>query len=444
MRLTLIVTFLLSLAVRPLTAQDATGSVPDPIVEEFDRELAELQALLATTKPDHDASWTRNTWPTSPIAGFLSSPELARFEQWDRNVDGTVDAEELRFALEVLWGIRHETGVRLRSEGGIVVFWRAFQDRDSDRDLRLTVEEVARWSSPAGLDWFKEILKRFDHDGDGRLSLAEAVQTDMFRRDLHAEFRQLDSDGDGLVSLEQLSQGMAPWEQGYLDQVFPGFDDDSDGNLTVDEFRASPAGNPYRDWRPRDANGDGSISFEEYHGDSSAAHFRLSRMFFERLDRNSDGGLSLDEIAFEIDLTIAPPEVVFRELDGNVDGRLSVTEAAGAPPPSRDDLTAQRHYQEKLMRIEDAFRRADKDRDGSLSAGEFQNSGEALALIVPGREAPAAVLPAVSSSPGSRQQHLPGGEGAEPWDRTLIALVSFNLVLLAGLAWLVFRSSHRK
>lgn len=102
----------------------------------------------------------------------------------------------------------------------------------------------------------------------------------------HMNFEQLDSNGDGQVTKEELANAATT--------RFNAVDTNGDGNLSVDELAAaSERANQDRIAKmveKRDENGDGVLSLTEMQPRSD----RMDHMF-ERLDANEDGVISAEE-----------------------------------------------------------------------------------------------------------------------------------------------------
>jgi Ca2+-binding EF-hand superfamily protein len=337
----------------------ARGPVPDPIVDRMEAALVALERGIRSADRDGNGAWSEREWPEAEVAAHISSARDAKFNDWDRDKNAFVDAAELRFRTEVCWGVRHETGPRLRHETGRMLFWRGLHERDRDHDLVLSEAEAGSITA-RDLASFQQELPRLDRDSDGRLSLGELVRGgSLLWRDAFGEFRRIDADWDGFITPQELWAQTPAWDRSYLDQLFPAFDEDRDGRLSCREFLGSPSGNPYRNWRPRDADGDGRVTPEEYHGSASPLYSTLSRYFFQQLDQDGDGLLPLREVEFDADLDRIAPELLVETLDRSGDARLTAGELFGR------EETPESPYLGRHLRL---FAEADGDRDGLVDA----------------------------------------------------------------------------
>ena len=100
---------------------------------------------------------------------------------------------------------------------------RIFDKFDTNKDGVVTQEEIDKARA--------DQLKRFDKDGDGKLSLKEyeALWLDAMRERMVDRFQRLDRDGDASVTLEEF---VAPTRH----LVF-WMDRDDDGKVRMDELR---------------------------------------------------------------------------------------------------------------------------------------------------------------------------------------------------------------
>lgn len=218
-------------------------------------------------------------------------------------------------------------------------------------------------------DWDDDGNMRFqgmDTNGDGRVTRSEWRGNDQ-------SFDNHDSNRDGVLSGEEVRPGgrRDRDDRDWTDR-FDSLDRNNDGYLSASEWPRDP-----RLFDRLDQNNDGRVSRSELQNrdfdrrDLLEERFeemdtnrdrRLSRSewprgedSFERLDRNNDGYLSLDELLNRDrdgrDGGIYPrDERRFQSLDRNRDGRLSRTEWTGSS---------------------DFFDRLDRNNDGWLSLNEW-------------------------------------------------------------------------
>jgi len=115
---------------------------------------------------------------------------------------------------------------------------------DSDGDGKLSDEEreKARKQMPGkGRKLPPEVLQKFDKDGDGKLSDEERAA---FRKQMVANGRKLpphlmqrfDTDGDGTLSDEERAGAKQAWED-RKQEMIKKFDANGDGKLSVEERR---------------------------------------------------------------------------------------------------------------------------------------------------------------------------------------------------------------
>ncbi len=98
---------------------------------------------------------------------------------------------------------------------------RLFRILDTDGDAKITMEEIKAEQG--------RLLRAADVDGDGKLSVTEFRRRGALIRSLRTTslFDLLDSDGDQMVTAEELAAPSERWMKRY--------DSDNDG-LTVEEF----------------------------------------------------------------------------------------------------------------------------------------------------------------------------------------------------------------
>lgn len=403
------------------------GPVPDPIVNEAVRLESVLLGDAVTVTPAGAAKALRSAFPML---------DLRDLQAWDLDRDGLLSRAEVRRGVEELLGLRDTDGLVLRRENGLVFNRRNFVKMDRDRDGRLSRTEFIEkhWAGP---EEATRRLERIDVNQDGYLTPGEFQRSDELWEDLLKLFQRFDVNGDGRIDRQELTAQARSWEEWAIGSIFPAFDRDGDGALSFVEFRATSLANPVADWvsQPTDGNHDGRLTLDEFQPSGASFGRGLSALMFASLDRDRDGHLSLRELEFKVDYAKARPETLFarRDLDG--DGRLTLAELRQAENIPVDP-GARRRFEEKLMRIEEAFRGADHNRDGALSIEEFQDPGAWVAAAVMGKSRPATVR-----TSSSRRTAATVAMDEESWNWRWIGLIGFNVLLLGGIAWFVLRST---
>lgn len=268
-----------------------------------------------------------------------------------------------------------------------------FERLDKNQDGQITIEEVG----PERARYFERLLREADKDGDGKLSRAElrANFADRVRGDgdrpgrgnfggrlagIGERLKQLDTNEDGKVSLDEVPEERRDMFEGLLDQ----FDEDGDDAISLAEMTAAakvlaerfgtrregPEGRPSDerrpDGRPRPEGRPGPEGRSRPDGPPRLGAGPLLRV----LDLDKDGSLSAEEIAASSESL----KQLDRDEDGEISRRelmaaLGATLAAGGenarprPNPGQERPNPGQMV-ERLMK-------ADKDGDGKLSGDEL-------------------------------------------------------------------------
>merc|ERR1719272_1724076 len=286
----------------------------------------------------------------------------------------------------------------------------------------------------------KEIFAQFDADGDGKLDIYEISRAfraigmpkrDGTKMDMdHATFKSFDTNGDGVISMEELDKGLKPktrrkiellleggwvfdkekWEASIarhnkydMKVIFAQFDADGDGCLDIYEisraFRA--IGMPKRDgtkmdmdhatFKSFDTNGDGVISMEEFDKGLKPKTRRKIELLLE-------GGRVFDKEKW--DASVArhnkyDMKVIFAQFDADGDGVISMEELdKGLKPKTRRkievlleagwvfdkaswDASVARHNKYNLA---DIFKGFDRGGEGKIPMADFYRAFRAMGL----------------------------------------------------------------
>lgn len=181
---------------------------------------------------------------------------------------------------------------------------RAFDEADANKDGFLSPEEFSQMKRLARLapEKRERLFAFLDRNKDGKLHHHELHPPPPPRHGmLLRQFRRLDADGSGGLSVGELAKSPAfkgtPPE--HLDRLFRRLDRNKNGQLEKKELMGGARrGHPAIHFEKYDKDGSGGLSFEEY----SAMPFmdRINeerrKKVFERIDADKDGQLSPQEI----------------------------------------------------------------------------------------------------------------------------------------------------
>ena len=391
------------LTIPALTPEDQRSQIPDPVVLLSEAGLAALKVCWPDWDQDDDGSLSAAEFHADSIGECVPGLEITLLDHWDFNQDSRVSVEEATLLLDVAYGVRVETGERLRSISGEVADWGFFRIVDADGDGRIRRAEYLQAMSGAanGEEWFRGLVK----GGGDSFGIAEFVVSN-HRTSPVALFLQCDADLNGRLSPDELTP--VPW--GPQDKKWlAGFDENFDGAYSLREFMLIPHVNLVASWHgAKDATQDGTLSRDEFRFMPPPALAALTAEYFRRLDTDQDQQLSLSEWSFETN----HPDAKFVQIDNNSDGELSDAEfmAEGTLPANRlqrdfmvfdadssgrmtrEEFLTIPHWVPENLRLEipdpvvqlaesslqeltSDWKAADADNDGFLNAVEFESSG---------------------------------------------------------------------
>ncbi|EUB86095.1 EF-hand domain-containing protein [Pseudomonas sp. GM30] len=225
------------------------------------------------------SNYTSYTSTSSTSTQNARSQQLQKqlFAKLDSNGDGAVDQDELSSALSQ------------KSDDGLLVnLSKQFGDLDSDASGGLSAEEMSAMAPPPPLQ-----------DQAPNTDLADAL------------ISALDTDGDGVISSDELSNGLtSAGSSADSNQIFSALDKNKDGTVSQDELTASltppppppPQVSSDELFSQLDADGDGSISATELSSalqssdNTSTNSTDTSAALLKVLDSDSSGGVSSDEL----------------------------------------------------------------------------------------------------------------------------------------------------
>ncbi len=166
-------------------------------------------------------------------------------------------------------------GAAVALVGGAVLVGGAYADSSWDDDyygmgfMMMGGKDAMRHGGPGTM------LRKFDLDGDGRITREEALQS---RAD---ELAKYDADGDGRLSVREYERLWLDYTRPMLVRRFQMHDTDADGQVTREEFGAIV---DRMFWR-MDRNGDGVIGPAEMR---RAAKWKKERYEYRRYRDDDD------------------------------------------------------------------------------------------------------------------------------------------------------------
>lgn len=281
-----------------LISESLRSAIPDPVVLLAEARWKELAERWGEWDRDGDLSLNPQEFQSATPGERVKGLERTTFNDWDRNHNGAVTRDEARLLLEIGFGVRTPQGELLRQPTGQIVDWRMFRQLKTDGEGYVSRDDyyqaLGPLDPPAKLRWWKTV----DRNDDGKFNYAEFRQSG-HRTDPLLNFFDLDTDLDGRLSPAELT-GLPADRQPADQYLFPGFDDDRDGTLSLREFQLTPVVNLLATWHNSvDSDRDGLMSPDEFRVGPGPELAALTAEYFRRFDVDEDGTLSLDEFPFQ-------------------------------------------------------------------------------------------------------------------------------------------------
>jgi Ca2+-binding EF-hand superfamily protein len=253
-----------------------------------------------------------------------------------------------------------------------------FKTADKNGDGSVTKEEFAAYGDQRRGEFVDRMFARLDKNGDGTLDAAElaagrgkrgdraehgdrAEKGDRAERGERRErggrlnFERADAAKKGFLTLEDLTKARAARYEAAMKKRFEALDTNRDGKLAADELPPERKDSLLR----ADANKDGAVTFEEFAARPRQFLVRRIEVEFKALDANGDGKLT----KAEADAARGKPMLLLMA-DANKDGVVTKEELAKAFTGRRGQVSDR------------VFEALDADKDGKISAAEWQVSGE--------------------------------------------------------------------
>lgn len=282
-------------SVPPTVHPEVRGPLPDPMQFLVEHVLVSIDKHIDWTDPPAAKAFTTVFWKR--FEKFFKRPADS---EADPDGDGFVTRDEAWRFLEIQFGVRRSDGKLLRLPDGRVVNYMLYLHADLNRDDKLDKAEfVDRSYGDAN------VAKQFDEvnvNKDDGISFDEWCLVPWRGvNDPVMEFRQMDKNLDAFVDSQELMAGTPEWKHGFTKYVFPGFDLNRDGKLSLPEYRMSMPANMVQHWQTvhADADGDRALSFNEFKFESPLFPM-LRLMYFQRLDLDSNGSLEPNEWSFTV------------------------------------------------------------------------------------------------------------------------------------------------
>jgi Ca2+-binding EF-hand superfamily protein len=251
-----------------------------------------------------------------------------------------------------------------------------FKAADKNGDGFVSRDEFAAYDDQRRGDFVDRMFARLDKNNDGKLDAAELAAGRGTRGDKaergeksdraergerrgnrvgRIDFERADAGRKGYLTLEDLTKLRGARAEAAAKRRFERLDTNRDGKLTADELPAERKDAILR----ADANKDGAVTLDEFQARPRQFLVRRVEVEFKALDADGDGRLT----KAEIDAVRGKPMLLLIA-DADKDGAVTKDELARAFAGRRGQASGR------------VFQALDADKDGKISAAEWQAAGE--------------------------------------------------------------------
>ena len=308
------------------------------------------------------------------MSGFSDAEVDAIFALGDKDQSGGIDIQEfISLMIPSAPSVIAKLAMSFRSITNIKECFKKF---DTNGDGQISKSELRNGMKLSESD-LDVVFALGDLDGDGEISLSEFVRVmspiacnavNRFRncfKDIYGlvhAFRQIDSNNDGSISIQELASGMRNMRMSFSNEetnaIFAAADINQDGEIGFTEFVSIMI----------PSAGDALTKFRK-----SFKGIKNAQEAFLRFDSDGDEEISFEELAAGMGGNFNSNEVkaVFALGDSDQDGKISFLEFAKLMVPEASEaLTKFWKCFRDLKVIRQAFKQFDIDNDGAISRNE--------------------------------------------------------------------------
>ncbi|MBS0204861.1 MAG: hypothetical protein JSS49_18295 [Planctomycetes bacterium] len=347
------------------------GPVPDPLRESARQKLAEWKEIFTRTDANTDGRLVESEWPETGFGDWTPMGRIP-FADWDRDKDGGVTTSEGQQLISVAYGIRRADGEMIRLPSGLLLDYVTMRRLDKDLDGKISRDEFVAgyWR---GAEKNLQLLTAIDTDHDGQATVPELLAAPGLVFDVVGTFAHMDQNFNGKLDRDEILKFAAPWQKRLGSRLIPAFDADSDGELSLQEYRTTPFANVATDWYPlrQDIDHDGKLSFAEFYHEASPLFIGQYFEVFRKLDLNHDDQLTSDEYDYTVDFQKAPADRAFAVRDRDHDQQLTADELLGETLSPDADAAAKARFAIRQTFIHNLIQQADPNGDGEWNLAEY-------------------------------------------------------------------------